>query len=166
MTNSLVTNQENKKIDLIEKILMEDFDPIIFPLKHSFIPGFYVRTIFMPAGSMLTSQIHRTTHPYRISKGELIVKNKGKAVHIVAPYSGMTEPGTRRVIKILKDTIWTSLHAMPGITGEEENYTEEEKAELIVEIEKLLAEQRINPLIGKTYRELKSEIEQKTLKNA
>lgn len=163
--NSLVSRKENDLIDSVEKVLVENFDPIIFPLKHSFIKGFYVRSIFMPSGSRLTSQIHRTRHSYYISKGKLRVRNKGKWKNISAPYDGITDPGTRRIIEILEDTVWTSLHEMPWITGEEENFTESEKMELVAELEKILSEQRINPLIGKSYSELKSEIEQKSLTN-
>lgn len=163
---SLVSSKENKLIDAVEKTIYENFDPIIFPLKHTFLKGYYVRTIFMPAGSRLTSQIHRTRHPYRISKGKLRVRNKGKWKHITAPYQGITEPGTRRIIEILEDTVWTSLHEMPWITGKEENFTDSEKLELVAELEKILAEQRVNPLLGKSYSEIKSEIEQKSLNHA
>lgn len=163
---SLVSRKENDLIDAVEQTLVENFDPIIFPLKHSFLKGFYVRTIFMPAGSRLTSQIHRTTHPYRISSGKLRVRNKGKWKYITAPYSGITEPGTRRIIEILENTIWTSLHEMPWITGDEESLTEPEKLELVAELERILSEQRINPKLGKSYSEIKSEIEQKQLRHA
>lgn len=165
-SKSLVTKKENDLVDAVEKALYENFNPIIFPLEHNFLPGFYVRTIFMPSGSKLTSQIHRTMHPYHISKGKLLVRNKGKWDYIEAKYDGWTEPGTRRIIRIIEDTVWTSLHEMPWITGEEENLTKSEKLELVAELEKILAEQRINPKLGKTYSEIKSEIEQKQLSHA
>lgn len=163
---SLVSKKENDLIDAVEQTLVENFDPIIFPLKHTFLPGYYVRTIYMPAGSKLTSQIHRTTHSYYISKGKLRVRNKGQWEYIVSPHVGVTEPGTRRIIEILEDTVWMSAHPMPWITGDEENLKESEKLELVAELEKILAEQRINPRLGKTYSEIKSEIEQKSLNHA
>jgi quercetin dioxygenase-like cupin family protein len=164
--NSLVSNEENQLLDAVEVSLlnMEGTVPIDFPLKHSFVPGFYVRQIFMPKGSKLTSQIHKSRHPYYISQGRLIIWNKGEAVEITAPYTGITEPGTRRYLKILEDTIFTTFHSFPQITGEENNYTDAEKMEIVSEIEKLLAEQRINPLVGMSYKELKSE--QKSLSHA
>ena len=154
---SLVSKKENELLDNVEVALlnMEGAIPIDFPLKHSFIPGYYCRQIFMPAGSKLTSQIHRTEHTYHIIQGKLIVWNKGEAVEITAPHCGITTPGTRRYLEIIEDCIWTTFHPFPQLTGDENNYTDEEKMELVTEIEKLLAEQRINPLICQTYRELK-----------
>jgi hypothetical protein len=154
MNDSLVSKEENDLIDSVEVDMVNNFDPIKFDLRHSFLPGFYIRTIYMPAGSRLTSQIHRTEHPFRISMGKLIVYNKGEATYIEAPYDGVTTPGTRRIIRILEDTVWSSLHAIPAITGDEENYSDEDKAEVVDAIEKLLSEQRVNPLLGIPYSEL------------
>lgn len=83
-----------------------------FPVTHHFIPGFYCRQIFMPAGTELTSKIHRTEHPFMVTKGKLAVFTEdGGMVMISAPYTGITKPGTRRALKIFEDTIWTTFHA-------------------------------------------------------
>jgi len=106
-----------------------------FPLRHRFTPGMYIREILMPAGAVLTSQIHKTEHPFVISKGRLLVyHNKDNGwVEFSAPYSGITYPGTRRILIILEDTIWTTFHAT-------------ELTDLL-EIEKYLSEDYINPLL-------------------
>lgn len=155
--NSLVSKRENDLIDVVEVMLLEDeeLEPIEFPLTHVFIPGFYIRQIFMPSGSKLTSQIHKTRHPYVISQGKLIIYNKGEAVELVAPITGITNPGTRRILWIISDTIFTTFHAFPCITGEEGSWDPERKEKLIDELEELLIEKRDNPLIGMSYKELK-----------
>lgn len=81
------------------------------PVVHRFTPGLYIREIFMPAGSVLTSKIHKTEHPFVISKGSVSVySDNDGAQHITAPYTGITKPGTRRFLVIHEDTIWTTFH--------------------------------------------------------
>ena len=88
---------------------LEQFEPLT---EHFFIPGEYIRRIHMPAGSYLTSKTHATRHPFKVTKGECIVFNElgEELCHIVAPFCGITEPGTRRALKIIKDTVWTTYH--------------------------------------------------------
>jgi hypothetical protein len=81
------------------------------PVIHRFTPGLYIREIYMPKETILTSLLHLTTHPYFILKGEFSVWHKGiETQRIKAPYTGITEAGTRRLIYIHEDTIWTTCH--------------------------------------------------------
>lgn len=83
------------------------------PLKHRFTPGLYVREIFMPAGTIVVSRIHKTQHPFVISKGECEVWSPGVGwTPLKAPHTGITLPGTQRLLLIHEDTIWTTFH--PG----------------------------------------------------
>ena len=81
------------------------------PLVHRFTPGLYIREIFMPAGAIVTSRRHLTTHPFVISQGsvEVICENGDRHV-LDAPYSGITQAGTRRALNVLEDTIWITFH--------------------------------------------------------
>jgi hypothetical protein len=79
---------------------------------HRFTPGMYIRQIFIPFGTLLTSKIHRTEHPFVISKGDISVWTRETgAVRYRAPHSGITKPGTRRLLFAHEDTIWTTFHA-------------------------------------------------------
>jgi hypothetical protein len=81
------------------------------PVVHRFTPGLYIREIFMPAGALVTSKIHRTEHPYTISKGRVSVLTENDGwVELAAPHTGITVPGTRRVLYIHEDTVWTTYH--------------------------------------------------------
>lgn len=84
------------------------------PLHHFFTPGLYSREIFMPAGSMIVSRIHKTTHPFVISMGHVAVwTEEGGMVELRAPHTGITRPGTRRILYTFEDTIWTTFHVTP-----------------------------------------------------
>lgn len=82
------------------------------PVIHRFAPGLYIREIHIPAGTLLTSATHRTRHPFIISKGRIAVmsETEGRVIY-EAPYCGITEPGTRRVLHAQTDTVWTTCHA-------------------------------------------------------
>lgn len=81
-----------------------------FPLKHTFVDGAYVREITMPKGMLVVSKIHKVCHPYFILKGEVSVLTEEGVVRLKAPYSGITPAGTKRILYIHEDTVWTTVH--------------------------------------------------------
>lgn len=101
----------HRAIDRLEADMLAAYPVVEFPTTHRFVPGLYVRETFLPAGTMLTSMEHKTEHVFVISKGsvEVASENEG-AVTYVAPYTGITKPGTRRILRPLEDTIWTTFH--------------------------------------------------------
>jgi len=104
------------------------------PVRHHFTPGLYAREIFMPRGSIITSKIHRTRHPFVVSKGRCMVYMGGDRWDaIAAPHFGITEPGTRRVLVILEDTVWTTFHVTELVD--------------VAEIDREILEPYINPLL-------------------
>ena len=86
------------------------------PLKHTFADGLYIREIFMPKGVTLTSKIHKIKHPYFIIKGKCSVLTDEGVVELEAPYHGITEPGTKRVLYIHEDCTWITVHSNPDNT--------------------------------------------------
>ena len=113
------------------------------PVTHRFTPGMYIREIFMPKDTILTSLLHLTTHPYFIMQGEVSVWHKGiQMQRIRAPYTGITEAGTRRLLYIHEDTIWTTCH-VTDLTDPDE----------IIES---ITSNDFNPLVDKTTPRLNS----------
>lgn len=100
----------NSRVNELEQI-MSQFPPVECPLNHTFTPGLYMREIFMPAGTLVTSKIHKTEHPFIISKGVVSVWIEGEGVKTFhAPHSGVTKPGTRRVLYVHEDCVWATFH--------------------------------------------------------
>ena len=81
------------------------------PLLHFFGDCLYIREILMTKGMIYTSKIHKTTHPYFVMKGSASVITDTGIVHIEAPYFGMTQAGTKRVLYIHEDCVWFTVHA-------------------------------------------------------
>lgn len=99
-----------QQVDVLQ-YMMGKLPEAELPLKHRFTPGLYTREIFMPAGSLVISRIHKTTHPYVVTQGRAMVwTEEGGVVEIVAPHVGITEPGTRRVLFIKEDCRWLTFH--------------------------------------------------------
>jgi len=109
------TSVSPKAICEIEKKIASQpnakFGDDCFPLEHFYGDGLYIRKIFMPAGFILTSKIHKKTHPYFILSGEVEILTESGYVRIKAPYFGMTPAGTKRVILTHTDTTWYTVHA-------------------------------------------------------
>src|SRR5271166_3441358 len=81
------------------------------PLVHTFTPGLYSRQITMPAGAGVISEVHKTEHQFVISKGVVTVYIEGKGMETLrAPHSGVTLPGTQRLLLVHEETVWTTFH--------------------------------------------------------
>lgn len=128
-----------KTIDEIEVALQELEDPGL-KWRHFFYPGTYCREMWVPAGAVVTSKIHKTEHQFVLSAGALIVRTDNDEIFLEAPYLGITKPGTRRVAYFPVDSVWTTIHKIPWITGEE---TESD----LERIEDELIEKYQNPLL-------------------
>ena len=117
---SVIAEPESwKAVDLIQSAFMQ-LPQVEMPVRHLFTPGLYTREIFMPAGVFVISRVHKKQHPYVISKGACSVWVDGVGVRVLrAPFTGITQPGTRRILCILEDTVWTTHHVTPFTTQEE-----------------------------------------------
>jgi hypothetical protein len=81
------------------------------PLQHSFIDGVYVRTIFIPAGTVIVGKIHKHSHANILSKGEVIVfTEEGDMEHLKGPITMVSPAGCKRAVRALTDTTWTTIH--------------------------------------------------------
>lgn len=97
-------------INALEQVLAT-MPRVELPLQNDFTPGLYRRTVFIPKGTILTSKIHKTEHPFVITKGSILVWTEETGTLLfVAPFHGITKAGTRRILEALDDVIWTTYH--------------------------------------------------------
>jgi hypothetical protein len=81
------------------------------PLQHSLIDGVYVRTIFIPAGTVIVGKIHKHSHANILSQGEVIVLTEGGGREYLKGPLTMTSPaGCKRAVRTITDTTWTTIH--------------------------------------------------------
>ncbi len=137
------------------QVELSKMEQVECPLIHMFTPNLYSRKIFMPAltinsngeqvNTVVISKIHKTKHPFHILKGSVAVFNKADNFLGIlnSGDSGITIPGTRRILQLIEDTTWVTTHFLPYITGEENDWDEVRKDELLKRIEKDLIEERV-----------------------
>ena len=117
----------NSSIDELEATMLDNFPIANCTTNHVFTDGMYVRETTMPTGSLITSKIHKTQHIFFVMKGKAIVWIDGKEQLVEAPYIGITEPNTRRVLYILDCCTWATSHPNP------DNETVEQIEDRIIE---------------------------------
>lgn len=117
-TKSVIPKDANDFVDIVERVLFdmantEDFELKNCPIQNIFTDELYTRVIEMKAGYRVVSKIHKTNHPFFILKGKCVIYDNGEEIVLEAPYVGITKAGTRRILLILEDTIFSTVHSNP-----------------------------------------------------
>jgi len=111
------------------------------PLTHTFSDGVYAREIFMPKGMLIIGHIHNTTHLNIVSTGKALVSINGVVEEITAPYTFESKAGTRKVLYIMEDMFWTTIHRTDETDIETiENIMVDKEASKDLNIEKITKE--------------------------
>lgn len=81
------------------------------PVRHHFAPGAYGRVMTLPAGLVVVGKIHKHAHINVISKGRVRVftEQEGEQT-LIAPCTFVSSPGTKRVVMVDEETVWTTVH--------------------------------------------------------
>tara|TARA_R110002012_G_scaffold220010_1_gene391501 strand:+ start:272 stop:748 length:477 start_codon:yes stop_codon:yes gene_type:complete len=80
------------------------------PVQHTFSDGVYAREAFLPKDSIVVGKIHRHGHLNIISRGKVVVVTEFGIQHLEGPITFVSKPGTKRVVRALEDTQWTTIH--------------------------------------------------------
>jgi len=79
--------------------------------RHYFANGLYAREITIPAGTLVTGEVHKEEHLNIMSQGRIIVWTEDGMKDVTAPFALVSKPGTKRVGFAVTDTVWTTIHA-------------------------------------------------------
>lgn len=128
MENKIQSNKEHRliNIDFINKVeelevsMLAMDSPLIakgnsdlFPLKHSFSEGIYVREMFMQKGGLVIGKLYKISHTWFLLTGEITVATDEGVNHFVAPCYVHAPEGTKRVIQALEDSIFVNVYPNP-----------------------------------------------------
>lgn len=83
------------------------------PLRHHFAPGLYAREMFLCAPTVIVGKIHRHEHVNTVSKGRCLVFTEDGPQMIEAGDTFISKLGTKRIVFVLEDVLWTTTHANP-----------------------------------------------------
>ena len=88
-----------------------DVGPASCPVQHHFAPGAYGREMTLPAGLVVVGKIHKHAHINVISKGRVqVFTEQAGVLELAAPCTFVSSPGTKRVVHVLEETVWTTVH--------------------------------------------------------
>ena len=130
-------NSRDEVIDVVENIIANQ-PQVECPVTHRFTPNMYIREVFVPAGTILTSEIHRNEHPHVLSMGKITMwDGEGGEISVSAPYCGVTKANARRVVLVHEDCIFTTFHVT------EATNVEDAEKDIFVDYENVLMNEEV-----------------------
>jgi hypothetical protein len=123
------------KMDEIEAKMVANNDLLVFPLIHRFTDGLYTREMCIDANVLITTKTHLVQHQFFLLEGKMLIwNNDGEAIYLQAPYIGITEVNTRRLIYAIEDCVFATCHPNPN-------------NDIVEDIEKIIFEDYDNNLL-------------------
>lgn len=89
---------------------MQQITQYVPEVEHLFSDGCYARKVIMPKGFAGVGALHKTSHHFVVSKGKLMLRNGDEKIIVEAGYHGKTNPGDKRLVIALEDSIMTTYH--------------------------------------------------------
>jgi len=88
-----------------------DLPEVDCPLQHQFAPGVYMRTIFIPAGTVIVGKIHKHSHANVLAQGTVsVMTENGGLEQLTGPLSMVSPAGCKRAVFAHTDVVWTTIH--------------------------------------------------------
>jgi quercetin dioxygenase-like cupin family protein len=109
MSAEIIQSHTQENIRQIERV-MRDMPQQEIPVQHTFGPGFYARTITIPAGTTLVGEEHATEHIFIVSKGDITLVSDGAPVRVSAGFQAVCRPGMKRAGYAHTETVCTNIH--------------------------------------------------------
>ena len=107
----LINNADGENIEGDGKNIVHSKN---FPLKHTFADGIYIRQMDMKADSMVIGAIHNHLHAWFLLTGHLAVVTEDSIEEFIAPCYVLAEPGSKRVIYAIEESIFVNVHKNPN----------------------------------------------------
>lgn len=104
-----LNGSDKENIFALEKLMRLE-PQVELKVVNYFSHGVYARELHIPAGIMLTGEIHKFENLNILSKGEISVMTEEGMVRVKAPFTIVSPPGTKRIAIAHTDCIWTTIH--------------------------------------------------------
>ena len=93
----------------IEKLILS-CQQVEMPVSHYHIDGVYVRSLFIPADTVLTGKIHNFESIAILAQGTIKIANGNDAYEITAPAIMVDKPGIKRIGYAVTDVTFITVH--------------------------------------------------------
>lgn len=96
---------ERETIERLQALVaaMPQYEP---KTEHYFADGMYCRWVFRQKGSLVIGKVHKKRHFYLVVQGEVQIGE----TRLKAPCVVVSEPGTKRAVYALEDSICVTFH--------------------------------------------------------
>lgn len=128
MTNALITKEFIDKVENLQEAMLNSDSELIakgnsdmFPLKHTFAEGIYVREMFIQEGGLVIGRVHKNDHVWFLLSGDLEIATEDGPELFIGPCYIKSPAGTKRVLHAITDSIFVNVFPNPNnITDIEE----------------------------------------------
>lgn len=93
----------------IEKEIL-NLPQLTLPVEHYQIEGVYARSLFLPAGTILTGKIHNFENIAILAQGTIRVTNGTDSYVLTAPHIMVDKPGVKRLGYAETDVTFITVH--------------------------------------------------------
>jgi hypothetical protein len=112
--NNLAEQGNTSAILALEQAMLASFDQEALKAQtdtqHYQIKGVYARTMFIPAGMLVTGKIHNFESIGILAQGTMRITNGETSVLVSAPYISVDKPGIKRLGYAETDCTFISVH--------------------------------------------------------
>ena len=112
--NNLAELGNTPAILALEQAMLASFDQEALKARtdtqHYKIKGVYARTMFVPAGMLVTGKIHNFESIGILAQGTMRITNGETSVLVSAPYIAVDKPGIKRLGYAETDCTFISVH--------------------------------------------------------
>ena len=109
MHSVIVGTEIRQKVFAMEN-LMRQYPQIELKVIHHFSKSVYARELHIPAGVILTGEIHKFENLNILSKGRIEVLTEKGMQEVEAPFTVVSPAGTKRIARAITDCVWTTVH--------------------------------------------------------
>ena len=115
-TRSKIMELQESLMDFVDGENIVKGDTEVFPLKHTFTDGIYIRQMSMKKDSAVIGKIHKNAHIWFLLSGNLSVASETNSENYLAPCYVEAPAGSKRVIYAHEDSIWVNVYPNPSNT--------------------------------------------------
>jgi len=89
---------------------IREMPQVTCPVEHYQVDGVYVRSMFIPAGTILTGKIHNFENIAILAQGTIRVSNGTDSYILTAPHVMVDKPGVKRIGYAETDVTFITVH--------------------------------------------------------
>jgi hypothetical protein len=89
---------------------IREMPQVTCPVEHYQVDGVYVRSMFIPAGTILTGKIHNFENIAILAQGTIRVSNGTDSYILTAPHIMVDKPGVKRIGYAETDVTFITVH--------------------------------------------------------